>query len=258
MSDLRVVFWNILHGGGAARIAPIGLSLVQHRPDVVVLCEFRPARGGQLRAVLADHGLEYQTLDQRARLNTILIASRSPFELGLAPGSASWIGRWAEVTLVDCGVRVLGVHIPDDSRPDEKTRCWNDLVGWTKLNAGTPAIIVGDLNTARFGPDSRGLATGNQVMLAKLSTSGFTDAFRLLHPDAKDRSWESWTGESARIDAAIVSGSLAACVVGAEYDHGVRERGESDHSMLVLDLKGFARPGVSHKAGQNEGLFGHS
>lgn len=258
MSDLRVVFWNILHGGGAARTAPIGLSLVQHRPDVAVLCEFRPTRGSQLRAVLADHALEHQTLDRRAGLNTILIASRSPLELGPEPDSPSWIGRWVEVTLVDSGVRVLGVHVPDDSRPDEKTRCWSDLVDWAKRNAGMPAVIVGDLNTARLGPDSKGLATGNQVMLAKLSTSGFTDAFRLLHPDAKDRSWESWTGESARIDAAIVSRSLAARVVGAEYDHGVRERKESDHSMLVLDLKGLAPAGGRGKNAGNDGLFGRS
>jgi hypothetical protein len=57
---MRILAWNILHGGSGRRLPEIVLALLGHRPDVVVLSEFRARLGGQIRGILADHGLSHQ------------------------------------------------------------------------------------------------------------------------------------------------------------------------------------------------------
>jgi hypothetical protein len=43
---MRLLTWNLRHGGGARRMPWITLSLLEHKADVVVLTEFRRHVGG--------------------------------------------------------------------------------------------------------------------------------------------------------------------------------------------------------------------
>ena len=74
---VRLFVWNILHGGGSRRIPHIALAILDARPDVVALSEYRRSMGGQLAGVLADHGLKHQLCtDPPGRKNGVLLASR--------------------------------------------------------------------------------------------------------------------------------------------------------------------------------------
>jgi exonuclease III len=61
------------------------------------------------------------------------------------------------------------------------------------------------------------------------------------HGQRREHTWFSSPGSTRagrgfRIDHAFASPSVARRVTGCRYDHAVRERGWSDHSLLLLAL----------------------
>ena len=242
---MRLLTWNILHGGGPARLPEIILALVHHRADVVVLTEFRIARGSQVRGVLADHGLIHQLASHApdGEGNGVLIASRIRLAACAQTGPAESAGRWLEAGLPEVGVHLVGVHVPDDTRRAAKAAFWQHLLTLARLRRGEKCIILGDFNTGRKnldGPVSgrfgAAQTTGCEVLLGSLLSLGFVDAWRRLNPEGREYSWVSPAGEGRRIDAAYLSPNLAGVLQTASYSHFERQRRLSDHAPLLLDL----------------------
>ena len=225
---VRILTWNILHGGGPRRTPEIALDLLAQRPDVVILCEFRPGRGGQLRAVLADHGLTHQACageagkagEGGATRNSVLIASRWRMEelaedLGAGPGLRP---RWLAVRVWPPGagaVDVLGVHIPDDTRPTAKAVLWQGVLGFAGPRAGGWCVVAGDTNSGRHGVDESGASFGCVTALGKLATMGYVDAWRRAHPQSRESTWSHPFVGATRIDGVYVSASMAGRVSAA-------------------------------------------
>ena len=246
---MRVLAWNILHGGGPSRLPEIALDVLDARPDVVVLSEFRPGRGGQLRAVLADQGLPHQSCSgESPTRNAILLASRWPLSVDDAgEGLAANLKPRLHAAVVDhpAGpVAVLGVHIPDDSNPSGKAHVWRAVLDYAKPRAAGRTVIAGDTNSGRHGTDDPAGRLGCVTALGHLAMMGYADAWRARHPESRERSWSGpkwgtkWGpfGESARIDGVYLSRVLAASVVEAELRHGPRDAGHSDHSMVLVEV----------------------
>lgn len=256
---MRVVAWNILHGGGASRLPEIALDVLDARPDVVVLSEFRPGRGGQLRAVLADQGLGHQVCSGTdPGRNAILVASRWPVDprgagggcgepfgaVGGADVAAKLKPRLAAAVVAHPAgvVEVLGVHIPDDSNPSGKAHVWQAVLAYAKARSCGRTVIAGDTNSGRHGTDDPSGRLGCVTALGKLATMGYVDAWRSRHPESRERSWSGhrWAGphsETARIDGIYVSSGLAPHVIEAELRHAPRLSGHSDHSMVVAEVR---------------------
>lgn len=255
---MRILTWNILHGGGPRRIPEIALDLLEQRPDVVILCEFRPGRGGQLRAVLADHGLAHQACGspdapadapRRARAedpgrNSVFIASRWPLTVldedhGI-PGTLR--PRWLSVRIAPPrgdgadSLDLLGVHIPDDTRPTPKALMWQGVLSFAAPRASGRCIIAGDTNSGRHRVDEAGATFGCVTALGKLATMGYVDAWRRANPDSRESTWAHPFVGATRIDGVYVSAPLAGAVTRAELLHGPREAGHSDHSMVLVEL----------------------
>lgn len=254
--EITLLAWNILHGGGPMRTPHIGLAIIEHTPDIVMLCEFRPGRGGQLRAQLADAGLVHQAASEvEAARNGVLIASR--FELEPAGEGANLAARACGGRLLAVrahGVLIIGVHVPDDGTPGKKAGFFQQLTALARKNRDFPCVILGDFNTQRRGPDGTGRAFGLEAKLGELASLGFVDAWRQKHPGTREDSWVSPLS-SGRLDGAYLSAPLADTLVGARYDHTAREGGLSDHSMLLVKLR-VAMPPAKNLVRQ--GLFGHS
>ena len=242
---MNIFAWNILHGGGAVRIPEIILAILDQRADVVVLSEFRAVRGGQLRAVLADHGLSYQVVSHKTgRANGVFVASRLPMQIQparerapegaeLAPDLA---GRQVDVWLPDAATHLTAVHIADDSHPTLKATQWADLMVLAKARKGDRHLIIGDFNTARYGVDCITPLRCRQ-RLGGLATMGFVDLCTPRDAAGRARSDPTWVapwGEGRRIDAAWASAPLAADVREAGYVRDVRERGLSDHAGVMV------------------------
>ncbi|MBI1190485.1 MAG: hypothetical protein GC200_07395 [Tepidisphaera sp.] len=252
--EVTLIAWNILHGGGPQRTPWIGLALIDHAPDIVMLCEFRPGRGSQLRAQLADAGLVHQRVsDVEPTRNGILIASR--FDLREAGNDAreaesACAGRL--LTAIAAGVLVVGVHVPDDNELGKKAGFFHQLTALARKNRDLPCVILGDFNTQRRGLDADGRAFRLESKLGVLASLGYADAWRKKHPGEREDSWVS-AHASGRLDGAYLSAPLAHALIDARYEHAPRGAGLSDHSMLVLKLALEPR---EEGAKSPRGLFG--
>lgn len=246
---MRILIWNILHGGGPTRLPEIALAILAHAPDLVLLSEFRVARGGQLRAILADQGLEHQlaTSPHHRSGNGLLTASRWP----IAPiDDGITHPKWLSAMVLDGphqGLCLLHTHIPDESQPTARAMLWQWCVDAARRLADRPALLAGDLNTDRPGLDTNRIGRTCVSMLGLMTTLGWRDLWRDLHPGIRETSW-SGRGpdgrvESARLDTALLSPALASTIEShqrtpplAEYSQNEWETGLSDHAPLVLTL----------------------
>lgn len=247
---IRIIHWNILHGGGSRRMPEIVLNLLTHKPDLILLSEYRTTIGGQIRGVLADHGLEHQRSSLPApHKNGLLWASRLPLHIpgNPAPTTHGLSARWLEVAVEGLDLRLTGLHIPDDSRPTARAVCWRAVVEHAKAQKKNRHIFVGDLNTGRHGLDEEGRTFTCTSQLGAVCTLGYADAFRVFSPRTREWTWKAPLGSRARpastalsggfrLDSALVSAPLIPRLLRADYLHCVRETGVSDHSAMVLDL----------------------
>ncbi|MFA6043825.1 MAG: endonuclease/exonuclease/phosphatase family protein, partial [Phycisphaerales bacterium] len=249
--EICLLAWNILHGGGPERTPRIGLAIVEQAPDVVVLCEFRPGRGGQVRAQLADAGLVHQAASKVAPgKNGMLIASRFELFPVAVPGFEEFPGRLLATSVL--GFTLVSVHVPDDGSLAKKAAFFQQLTALAKQNCEKSCVILGDFNTSRRGPDTDTRTFRLEKQLGLLETYGFVDAWRAKNPGKREHSWVSAAGQG-RLDGAYLSAPLADALVDAKYDHAPRTSGLSDHSILHVRLKHVCE--TPPRAAPN-GLFG--
>lgn len=175
---MRILFWNILHGGGPSRTPEIILAILEECADVVALCEFRVARGAQIRAALNDHGYVHQVVSHKAgRSNGMLLASRVAFEVTNDRDKSDsllaydFAGREIDVRIRD--LAITAVHIADDAAVSLKAAHWNHLIGLARSRRDKRHLVLGDLNTARGNDTQSALACSHR--LGMLSSLGYRD-----------------------------------------------------------------------------------
>lgn len=215
----------------------IALALLEHDPDAIVLSEFRRTTGGQIRAVLADHGWTNQVCTAPSgSCNGMLLASREP----LHPEPISMSGpesarRCVLAHLPEQDLTIAGVHAPHSGAGPGRRQFWEALLRLAAHLRNRRAVIIGDFNTGRRRLDSTGRGPSLARVLDDLSGLGYVDAYRRIHRNRREYSWFSHTGSGYRIDHAYVSAPLADDLGGVRYSHVERGAGLSDHSLLVLE-----------------------
>jgi exonuclease III len=243
---MRILFWNILHGGGPTRTPEIILTLLEQRADVIALCEFRIARGSQIRAALADHGYVHQRCSHRkGRSNGMLVASRATLvpaavelpAIDTSPLAHDFAGREIDVRIESSGLHLTALHIADDASLSLKAAHWNRVIALARARRDVPYLILGDLNTARREETGSPLACAQR--LGVLASLGYRDLWReSCRPGEQSPTWTAPWGEGRRIDAAWLSAPVArgSCLhlsPGLTTQTGQRS---SDHAALVVDL----------------------
>lgn len=252
---MKLVAWNILHGGGPRRTPKIALHLAELDPDVVVLTEFRRTTGGQIAGVLFDRGLCHQLSTDPARgKNGVFIASRTPIEPGVPVADDSFKDRWLDVRLCGINCWLTGIHAPDTRRSDAKglqrqAAYWQHLVALSESRKQERMIIAGDLNTGRHRLDEAGETFAGSWFLGRLSTMGYRDAYRLLEPIKHAATWSSRTGSGFRIDAVWVSSMLRNSVQSVWHGNQCKNENASDHVPVIVEFGGvfqglFGVPGA--------------
>jgi exodeoxyribonuclease III len=260
-SDLSILSWNILHGGGARRTPGIVLALLEWDSDVVVLSEFRSRMGGQIAGVLADHGWRYQVrTDPEPGVNGMFVAAREPIRV--LDWNCPEPRRGVSVMLEHSSVVVTAVHIPDARASDaralgRKSLFWHSVLDHVSGLRDWAHVLIGDFNTGRHRQDERGSTFTSVALLGRLTAMGYRDAYRIVEPDGRAFSWESAQGGRYRLDHAFVSKCLCGCVFCAEYGHVERSSGLSDHAILRLKLgKNGQNVGEMTKTSQKQGNSG--
>jgi exodeoxyribonuclease III len=237
---MRIASWNIKRGG-AGREEPIAEAIAHHAPDVAVLVEYVPDRSAALVERLAARGFAWihaaEPTDAPARA---LIASTVELE-PVAPSAPDLdlCNRWAEVSIPSHDLRLAGVYVPvTGNRPGRKRRMWQAVQAAADRRRTEAYMVVGDWNTGDFPLDKS--RPGRPFKFTRehreLLASGYTEAWRLFHPETAEFSWYRHDGTGFRIDHAFVSPSLLPRLRDCWYSHKERVAGASDHSILIVDL----------------------
>lgn len=254
MERLRVLNWNIGHGGGP-RLSAICRHIEEVGPDLLALTEFQTRNEPSLRAQLDRLGYPFVvTSNPIANRNGLLVACRRQLEH--APdGHAPDIDRerWLTVRLSELDLDILVLHIP--GTPDNKFEngygisgakrkelFWERAINYAAGHQDRRAIIMGDFNTG-FRIDAEGANFKKSHYMAKLLDVGFIDTWRRLHANERDYTWfskrkDKTTGKSQvlngfRLDYIFVSSALEQAITDAAILHGPRTAGASDHASVV-------------------------
>jgi exodeoxyribonuclease III len=246
---MRLLSWNIQQGGGA-RTDRIIDALVSHDPDVIALSEFRTEPGVPICNTLESRGWRYiESTNPVGRDNGLCVLSRTPaVRARPCPAPPENVARWLDVDFPRHGFGICVLHIlcsvpkAKDGTPNEaKTRFWNVVQRTADERRHEPFLFVGDFNTGARGLDEIGRTFVCAEHFGKLSSSGWTDAWRHNHPGTTEWTWYSKfkggaRGNGFRIDHAFASPSLLPRVTSCWYSHTEREAKVSDHSLLVVEV----------------------
>jgi exonuclease III len=237
-TDLRLLSWNIRHGGGH-RAEAIAAAIAAHAPDIAILCEYREGPSSAIGARLS--ALDYRRISapHAGEGNNLAVFAQTAAHV--EPVSNLRLAhRWATVRLLDCDLTVVALHVPGSG--DAKTGglpkrdFWGEVLRFAEGQAANPCVVIGDLNTGLPRLDEQGSTFSCVAQFRQLSTIGFVDAWRERNGAAREFSWYSAHGNGFRLDHAFVSPPLRPHIASCRYSHDEREAGISDHSSLILEL----------------------
>lgn len=239
MPALKILSWNILHGGGT-RCEQILEVLHQYSADIVTLQEFRHGRhSAMLLEGLKSLGLTTICAPQtaNARENSLIVASRVPMRSQRFPAEVSGLARAIEATLEispTLNINMIAGHFPQKREQVPYFTALQDLPArWLSEHS----LIIGDLNCGIPFEDSQTKTFYATHQFQQLLHSGWRDAWRKRNPDAREYTWISTRKSNGfRYDHALVTEALDELIVSVQYDHSVREKKYSDHSCLLLEL----------------------
>jgi len=236
---LRVLSWNILHGGGS-RVAEILEVIAGYNADILTLQEYRHGKNHALfMSTLAELGYRWilAPSTNSARENSVLLASK--FELtgdgfpeqGVVPYRAIK----AEVSVSNgFSLNLVCVHFPHKKAQVPLFEALHGLPGsWLNDNS----LLIGDFNCGIPFVDSETKSFYATHLFQQLLSDGWIDSWRSRHEEVREYTWYSTQRSNGfRYDHALLSRDLDQSVASIGYDHDVRINKLSDHSLLVLDL----------------------
>lgn len=255
---MRLLNFNIRHGGGVRR-AQIADAVIGHKPDVVVLTEYRAAP--ELQGVLGAHGLQHQLATEPPRgANGVAVFSTSPIEaLRPTPGVPSEPpGRWIEARIPAFDAILVAVYLPGATGAAGvagKQAFWRALHAAAANYRTERALIVGDLNTGAHFRDEDGATLLCANEFCELETKyGWRDAWRLAHGDRREYTWWSLRkgghlNRGFRLDHVFVSAELAPAIVTCDYSQAERDTKMSDHAAQILEIDLSVRLGSTRPSG---------
>jgi exodeoxyribonuclease III len=239
---MRFVSWNILAGGGT-RCRNIVRRLRRYDADILVLQETISTRAGDVCHVLAAAGYTYGFSAPRGpRDRGLCLLSRLPIRRVAEPPpphAGIYPRGWLEVELEGSGTRVAAVYGP--AAGPALPAYWSAAADWLACRARRPFVMLGDFNMGASLVDAPEYRFKAGRSFARLAELGLVDLWRRERKSRREYTWFSTPGggrtpRGFRIDHAFASPVLADGLIACRYDHRVRMRGWSDHSLLVVDL----------------------
>ena len=261
---MRILSWNILHGGGGRREA-ILQAIAAIDPDLLTLQEVRRSEGRDpLLEGLAELGLVEQALSPLgdARSNGVLIASRWPMSaVPLRPSSpgadpavpvhlmqarVSWPGRATGLGPGDRdggghgekeeGAELLNLVAVRFPQKQAQIAPFEALLALPAAWREELSLLIGDFNCGIPLLDSQTPTFPCTAWFQRLLGQGWVDAWRRRHPQEREYSWLSSRGNGFRYDHALVSPAVDGRIRSVRYAQELRRPGLSDHAGLVLEL----------------------
>ena len=245
---MRLVSWNICHGGGK-RAPQIIRQLAEWNPNVVGLSEFRGLN--PVRILHPPSGKWGFSINSRppprlGRTGTgCVLASRHPLEL-TSSTVLPHLGRWIRVKLLEpIPLSLVLVYVPNRSS-GIKYDFHRAVVDELGKFAGGPGLAMGDTNTGMPGLDEE-VPFFNKLegqWFNQLADAGWTDLWRRRNPQERVYSWHASNGGAGfRLDQVFGTDMVHQYVQNVRYDWGTpsvgKLRGPSDHAAIIIDLGDF-------------------
>jgi exodeoxyribonuclease III len=237
---LRLLAWNILHGGGA-RLPRIVEEIAAYDPDVVALTGYRTGPGVKLCEQMRERDWPFvETSNPSGVVNGVAVFSRLPVRRRRNPAPRESAFRWVDLDLPEHGFGLAVLQIPaatNAAKRAEKTRFWDAVLRHAEGRVGEPTLFCGAWNTGLHRIDESGNTYICSEHFARLSTLGWTDLWRRFHSGDTEWTWCSPRGNGFRVDHAFASPGLLPRVTDCRYAHAPRKAKISDHSMVIVDIE---------------------
>ncbi len=254
---MKIASWNV--NSIRARLDHVTTWLKHQEPDVLLIQELKAEEFPAL--VFKALGYESVAVTQKA-YNGVAVLSRYPMETihtTLAGDEADSHARYLEMTIE--GIRVVNIYLPNGNPVGTEKfayklawmdRLLKEMTTWRE--EGLPVLVGGDFNVipedidchkpsswirdALFQPETR-------ARYRALLALGYTDAFRVLHPDEAGQFtfWDYFRqafehNRGIRIDHFLLSPKLAERLQSCEIDRGPRALLKpSDHTPIIVELR---------------------
>ncbi|MBZ5620023.1 MAG: endonuclease/exonuclease/phosphatase family protein [Acidobacteriia bacterium] len=245
---MKLLVWNIQHGGGA-RLTRIVEEVSAYDPDVVAVTEFRAIPGVALCAGLKERGLpNVETTHPRGNQNGIAVFSRTPMRRTRpCPAPSESLVRWLDIDLPEYGFGIGILHVMAAGSAKKhltniaKVRFWDAMLQAAEVRLQEPFLFVGDWNTGAHRLDETGKTFVCAEHFGRLSTLGWADMWRHRNPGMAEWTWFSTLkggarGNGFRVDHAFATPSLMPRITSCRYSHAEREARISDHSLMIVEV----------------------
>lgn len=250
---VKFVSWNV--NGLRACLKKGFVSSVQGlEADFICLQETKMERG-QAEVQLPGYHEFWNSAEKKGYSGTAVFARREPMAVAYGMGVDKHDHEGRLITLEYPDFYLVNCYTPNAqnelARIDYRMEWEDDLLDYLmSLDKNKPVVYCGDLNVAHEEIDLKnpktnrgnaGFSDQEREKMTRLLSSGFTDTFRRLYPEATGAySWWSYRFHARannagwRIDYFIVSDRLAGRIEEAAIHSDVEG---SDHCPVSLTLK---------------------
>ena len=249
---MKLISWNV-NGLRACMGKGFPEFVAEAEPDLLCLQEIK-LQAGQLELELSGYRQYWNYAEKKGYSGTAVFSRQEPLAVTYGLGQEEHDREGRLITLEFEDFFLVTVYTPNAqeklARIDYRLR-WEEAFReqLVRLDGRKPVVICGDMNVAHQeidlknpGPNrgNAGFSDEERGAFGRLLEAGFTDTFRLLHPDATGAySWWSYRFHAReknagwRIDYFLVSDRLAPRVRRADILAQVQG---SDHCPVLLEL----------------------
>ena len=249
---MKLISWNV-NGLRACVGKGFEESFGQLDADFFCLQETKMQQG-QLDLQVEGYTSYWNYAEKKGYSGTAVYTRQTPLSVSYGIGVDEHDHEGRVITLEMADFYLVTVYTPnsqDGLRRLDYRMAWEDafLAYLQALDAKKPVVVCGDMNVAHEEIDLKnpktnrrnaGFTDEERAKFSHLLASGFTDTFRLLHPDEIKYSWWSYRFKAReknagwRIDYFLVSNRLADRVSAAEIHNEIMG---SDHCPVELVLE---------------------
>ena len=249
---MKLISWNV-NGLRACVGKGFEESFGQLDADFFCLQETKMQQG-QLDLQVEGYTSYWNYAEKKGYSGTAVYTRHTPLSVSYGIGVDEHDHEGRVITLEMDDFYLVTVYTPnsqDGLRRLDYRMAWEDafLAYLQALDAKKPVVVCGDMNVAHQEIDLKnpktnrrnaGFTDEERDKFSHLLESGFTDTFRLLHPDEIKYSWWSYRFKAReknagwRIDYFLVSDRLADRVSAAEIHNEIMG---SDHCPVELVLE---------------------
>jgi len=267
---MKVISFNI--NGLRARLHQLQAIIDKHQPDVIGLQEIKVHNDAFPVEAVEAMGYHVYYHGQKAHYGVAMLCKQKPSDVqyGFPTDNEDHQKRMIMVTVPDQDgqpVRILNGYFPQGENQTHETKYpykrqfYQDLNTYLNENHHDQEqiIVMGDINISPLDLDigigevnaKRWLQTKKcsflpeeREWLATLMSFGFTDTFRLLHPEESEKfSWFDYRSRGfddnrgLRIDVVLATAPLAEKTVEADIDYELRGIDKpSDHAPIWTEF----------------------